>query len=229
MYDANFGGWWAWVEDTLIGKAQQQLSLSSGKNVTLAQTYAYVQSQLATSICTTAQEYCVGPELQQYKDATSCYNFLTKETRMGEAFELGKSLLQPPPRQTHRTTVSSPTKIHYSEDFTPSHTYCNGLLPVKNTPQENTLPSHTHTTPDSSPSNTPIKKNLPPQTQTNNPPRPQHRRLPHGASKHGRPPPRGPLPAHRPFRRGILHRFPLLRCHRRTNILHELPVRLRQL
>ena len=92
MYDANFGGWWAWVVDTLLGQAQQQLSLSSGKNVTMAQTYAYVQSQLATSICTTAQKYCVGPELQQYENAASCYNFLTKETRFGESFELGKSL-----------------------------------------------------------------------------------------------------------------------------------------
>ena len=97
MYDANFGGWWAWAVDTLIGQAQQALSLSSGKNVTTAQTYAYVQSKLATSICTTAQEYCVGPALQQYDSATSCYNFLTNETRLGESYELGKSLQQSPP------------------------------------------------------------------------------------------------------------------------------------
>ena len=98
MYDANFGGWWAWVEDTLMDHVQQQLSISSGKNVTLAQTYAFAQSQLATSICTTAQEYCVGPELQQYENATSCYDFLTKEIRLGESYELGKSLQRSPPR-----------------------------------------------------------------------------------------------------------------------------------
>ena len=132
-------------------------------------------------------------------------------------------------RHIHTATVSSPSNTYIKKKISPHTHTLQWSLPRQTHTSRKSSPSHTHTTTVSSPSNTPIKKNLPPQTQTNNPPRPQHRRLPHGASKHGRPPPRGPLPAHRPFRRGILHRFPLLRCHRRTNILHELPVRLRQL
>ena len=98
MYDANFGGWWQWLFATIEGRAQTQLSLDSGTNVTMAQTIAYIQEQLATSICTTAEKYCVGPALQQYENATSCYDFLTKKTRYGEAYELGKLLQQSPPR-----------------------------------------------------------------------------------------------------------------------------------
>ncbi|KAM0800059.1 hypothetical protein BDR22DRAFT_259805 [Usnea florida] len=110
MYDANFGGWWAWAVDTLIGQAQQALSLSSGKNVTTAQTYAYVQSKLATSICTTAQEYCVGPALQQYDSATSCYNFLTNETRLGESYELGRNTVLC--RMVHQNMVPLRPEVH---------------------------------------------------------------------------------------------------------------------
>ncbi len=89
MYDASFTGWWQWVVDVLLGAAQQELSLATGKNVTLTETLGYVQSKLATSICSTAQKYCVGPALQQYSNATSCYNYLTTATRFGEAYELG--------------------------------------------------------------------------------------------------------------------------------------------
>lgn len=110
MYDANFGGWWAWVLDTLMGQVQQQLSLLSGKNVTLAQTTEYVQSKLATSICTTAQEYCVGPELQQYENATSCYNFLTKEIRLGESYELGRNTVSC--RMVHQNMVALRPAVH---------------------------------------------------------------------------------------------------------------------
>ena len=91
MYDASFTGWWQWVVDVLLGAAQQELSLTTGKNVTLTETLSYVQSKLATSICSTAQEYCVGSALQQYSNATSCYNYLTTATRFGEAYELGMS------------------------------------------------------------------------------------------------------------------------------------------
>lgn len=89
MYDATFTGWWQWVVDVLLGLAMQKLSLAVGKNVTLAETVTYVQTKLATSICSTAEKYCVGPALQQYQNVTSCYNYLTTVTRFGEAYELG--------------------------------------------------------------------------------------------------------------------------------------------
>lgn len=88
MYDATFTGWWQWAVDTLLGTAQSQLSAAEGKNVTLADTTTYIQSKLATSICSTAQEYCVG-SLQQYQNVTQCYNYLTNVTRFGAAYELG--------------------------------------------------------------------------------------------------------------------------------------------
>ena len=79
--------------DTLLGVAQTQLSTQSNKNVTAAETQTYIQSKLATSICSTAQTYCVGPALQQYTSATECYNYLTTVTRFGEAYELGAHFL----------------------------------------------------------------------------------------------------------------------------------------
>lgn len=78
--------------NVLLGAAQQKLSLVLNKNVTAAETQSYVQSKLATSICSTAEKYCIGPELKQYDNANQCYNYLTNVTRFGEAYELGASL-----------------------------------------------------------------------------------------------------------------------------------------
>ena len=91
MYDATFTGWWQWAVDTLLQTAAKELSYVEGKNVSQADTVSYVQSKLATSICTTAQKYCVGYGNKQYEDATQCYDYLTKETRFGAAYELGMS------------------------------------------------------------------------------------------------------------------------------------------
>lgn len=89
MYDATFTGWWQWAVDTLFQAAAKELSHVEHKNVSQADALSYVQSKLATSICTTAQKYCVGYQNKQYESVTQCYDFLTKETRFGEAFELG--------------------------------------------------------------------------------------------------------------------------------------------
>ena len=91
MYDATFTGWWQWTVDTLLQAAAKELSYVEHKNVSQADTLSYVQSKLATSICTTAQKYCVGYGNKQYESETQCYNYLTKETRFGAAYELGKS------------------------------------------------------------------------------------------------------------------------------------------
>ena len=89
MYDATFTGWWQWAFDTLLQTASKELSFVESKFVSIAETQTYVQRKLATSICGTAQKYCVGPALQQYQNETACYEFLTTETRFGEAHELG--------------------------------------------------------------------------------------------------------------------------------------------
>ena len=121
------------------------------------------------------------------------------------------------PRQTCTIVKSSPSNTHYNGPFPAKHAQ-QGNFSVTFTPQL-FLPPPNHTQ----------RQNLLPQIQTNKPPRPQHPPLPHGASEHGAPPPRGALPSHRSHRRGILHRLPLLRRDRRTNLLHKLPLRLRQL
>lgn len=93
MYDASFTGWWQWAIANLLETASQRLSLVEGKTVSLAETAGYVQTKLATSICSTAQKHCVGPELKQYQNVTQCYDFLTKQTRFGDAYELGMFFL----------------------------------------------------------------------------------------------------------------------------------------
>ncbi|KAL9076298.1 MAG: hypothetical protein Q9161_001014 [Pseudevernia consocians] len=88
MYDATFTGWWQWVVDILLGLTMDKLSVAVGKNLTLAETMTYVQTKLATSICSVADKYCVGPVPQQYQNITSCYDYLTTITRFEEAYEL---------------------------------------------------------------------------------------------------------------------------------------------
>lgn len=44
--------------------------------------------EVATSVCTTAEKYCVS-ELQQYQNFTECFDCLKKKTCLGEAYELG--------------------------------------------------------------------------------------------------------------------------------------------
>ena len=88
MYDSDFTGRWQWAFDTLLTIASQKLSYVEGKPVSLAQTVAYAQNKLATSVCSTALKYCTAG-LQQYQNLTQCYNFLTNKTRFGEAYELG--------------------------------------------------------------------------------------------------------------------------------------------
>lgn len=96
MYEATFTGWWQWAVDILFQTASKELSFVENKLVSIADTQTYVQRKLATSICATAQRYCLGPTLQQYQNATACYEFLTTKTRFGEAYELGMPFFAPP-------------------------------------------------------------------------------------------------------------------------------------
>ena len=60
---------------------------------------------LAQEICGTAQRYCHGTN-QQYSNATSCYQFLTKEVRFGEAYEFGRNTLVC--RMVHQNSEHNP-------------------------------------------------------------------------------------------------------------------------
>ena len=82
MYDATFK-WWQWTFDYLIQTA------ATGNNMTLPQIQAFATQKLATSICGVAQTYCNGTNVQ-YNSTSQCYDFLTKQVRFGEAYELGE-------------------------------------------------------------------------------------------------------------------------------------------
>ena len=81
QYDATFK-WWQWTVDYLLQTA------AAASNQTLPAIEKYVTQQLANSICNTAQTYCNGTNAQ-YTSQNDCMNFLGKETRLGEAYELG--------------------------------------------------------------------------------------------------------------------------------------------
>lgn len=110
MYDASFTGWWQWAVKILVQAAQQQLSVVEAKNVSLAETTSYIQSKLATSICSTAEQYCVGPSLVQYQSTSQCYDFLTQQTRFGEAYELGRNTVLC--RMVHQNMVPFRPAVH---------------------------------------------------------------------------------------------------------------------
>ena len=67
LYDATFTGWWQWLEVIILEYAKQELSNIEGKNVSIDATTIYARTKVATSICSTAQKYCVGV-LQQYQN-----------------------------------------------------------------------------------------------------------------------------------------------------------------
>ena len=93
MYDATFK-WWQWTVDYLLTEAGKTL------NATKEQAVAYVQNSLADSICGTAMKYCNGTNVQ-YNSTENCLNFLTKEIRFGEAYELGALAAFPLPLTLH--------------------------------------------------------------------------------------------------------------------------------
>jgi hypothetical protein len=53
---------------------------------------AGAQDAIAKSVCKTHDTYCKGDNVQ-YASNQECYDFLTKETRFGESFELGRNTL----------------------------------------------------------------------------------------------------------------------------------------
>jgi len=60
--------------------------------MTLAQVAVSAQQKLAASICTTSTTYCNGTNTDSkdlYTSIDQCQRYLTKDVRLGEAYELG--------------------------------------------------------------------------------------------------------------------------------------------
>ncbi|KAL9128137.1 MAG: hypothetical protein Q9217_003111 [Psora testacea] len=115
MYDATFK-WWQWTVDYLIGAAGKAL------NKTTEQTAAFAQKALAESICGTAIKYCNGTNVQ-YNSTQTCLQFLTKEVRLGEAYELGRNTLLC--RMVHQNMVVFRPSTHCSHIGPSGGGYCN--------------------------------------------------------------------------------------------------------
>lgn len=86
QYDAVFK-WWPWVIEYVLGKAASKLG-TKGLNETVEK----LAEALAESICSTAQNYCKGANVQ-YASIGECKEFLTQKVRFGQAHEAGMSII----------------------------------------------------------------------------------------------------------------------------------------
>ena len=82
QYDASFI-WWDWAVATLLEAA----AAAFGANSTAA-AEARLTQLLAQSICQTSTQYCNGTNIQYANDG-ACLEYLTKEVRFGQPYELG--------------------------------------------------------------------------------------------------------------------------------------------
>jgi len=92
-----------------FGYLLKELLLSVDSDPTKAQTKA--TQLLANSICSTHTKYCNGTN-SQYDSPNDCYNFLTKEIRFGESFELGMNTLLC--RNVHEIMIKFRPDVHCS-------------------------------------------------------------------------------------------------------------------
>ncbi|MCJ1229429.1 hypothetical protein MMC12_006095 [Toensbergia leucococca] len=103
QYDATFR-WFQWGLDYLIEASMPILKVNS-----ITQAVGLITESLAKSICATEQKYCNGTN-QQYTNADTCYTYLTKEVRFGQAYELGRNTLLC--RSVHQNMVPFRPSVH---------------------------------------------------------------------------------------------------------------------
>ncbi|KAI9368019.1 hypothetical protein BJX61DRAFT_550765 [Aspergillus egyptiacus] len=87
QYDATFR-WFGWLLDTLFEAAGTGLFNTTDP----ADTQRALGELLATTICETHDQYCVGDN-KQYASNEECVRFLTEEIRFGRDYELGRNTL----------------------------------------------------------------------------------------------------------------------------------------
>ncbi|KAB5585544.1 hypothetical protein GE09DRAFT_1277060 [Coniochaeta sp. 2T2.1] len=86
QFDSTFK-WMDFLWDELYAEIGTQIHANSTDQVV-----AYLADKMAQTVCSTHGTYCTG-KLQQYADATSCYNFLTTQVRLGQTYEMGRNTL----------------------------------------------------------------------------------------------------------------------------------------
>ncbi|MCJ1458580.1 hypothetical protein MMC28_008953 [Mycoblastus sanguinarius] len=127
QYDATFK-WWQWTVDYLLQTA------ASASNMSLTQMEVYATQKLAESICTTAQTYCNGTNVQ-YNSTADCMTFLTSEIRFGEAYELGRNTLLC--RMVHQNMVPYRPAVHCPHIGPTGGGYCDDDKSYDDTVTEN--------------------------------------------------------------------------------------------
>ncbi|AEO67533.1 uncharacterized protein THITE_2144873 [Thermothielavioides terrestris NRRL 8126] len=86
QYDATF----KWM-DFLFAELYAEIGTLIHANST-DQVDAYLTNIMAQTLCEAHSAHCTGAD-QQYADATSCYNYLTTQVRLGQVYELGRNTL----------------------------------------------------------------------------------------------------------------------------------------
>ena len=115
QYDVTFR-WLQWAFDSLA-KAQM-----TAANMTDAAAFqGLVAQKLANSICGIAQGSCNGTN-QQYGSKDECMDFLTKQTRFGQTYEMGMNTLLC--RMVHQTMVPLRPDVHCSHIGKTGGEYC---------------------------------------------------------------------------------------------------------
>ncbi|KAL2848413.1 hypothetical protein BJY01DRAFT_246425 [Aspergillus pseudoustus] len=87
QYDATFR-WFGWLLDTILEAAGRTLFNTTDPLAT----ESHLATLLASTICQTHEEYCLGGN-QQYASTEECIRFLTSDIRFGKAYELGRNTL----------------------------------------------------------------------------------------------------------------------------------------
>lgn len=115
QYDATFR-WFEYALDFLLEGTAAKINATSADQVV-----SYVADILATTICETHDQYCLGPN-QQYTDKASCYDFLTKKARFGKAYELGRNTLLC--REVHEHMIPYRPEVHCAHIGPTGGGYC---------------------------------------------------------------------------------------------------------
>lgn len=103
QYDATYR-WFANLLDATLAAAMPLINAT-----TPAGAVAYFRNAIATSICTTSQQYCAGPNAQ-YADFAACHRTLAADKRFGASYELGADTLLC--RMVHENMVPLRPAVH---------------------------------------------------------------------------------------------------------------------
>lgn len=103
QYDAVFK-WWPWAIEYILGNAATKLGTKSlNATVEINATVEKVSEALVKSICSTAQDFCTGLNVQ-YSSERECQEFLTQKVRFGQAHEAGMSIISQLPSSPQEVT-----------------------------------------------------------------------------------------------------------------------------